>query len=274
MRRSEYLGNLFPAALLVDEETRESRVLWNGDFEILGAAIGCSSFCNDLAEEKVNKASKLLNEIAKLEDPQVASRLLRNCAGVCKITHCMRTTPSHLHQDALRQFDKTVQSTFSASTCLAPDEAQWAQTCRGFKQAGLGFRSAVLHGEAAFLASLCASRDKCRELLPAFTLNADAEGSEFATNLAAYNAKLPADKRYTPQDILGCRQQSLSHTLDEAGHEKRLAEVCMTDQATLRSECEPGAKDFFQVVPSKSLGFAVPAAEFIVEVRYRLCMTD
>ena len=50
--------------------------------------------------------------------------------------------------------------------------------------------------------------------------------------------------------------------------------ACIVDQATLRSECEDGAKNFFEVVPNRFLGLAVAAAEFVTETRYRLCIPD
>ena len=77
------LADLFPQSLLVDEETGASRVLPNGNFELLGAAIGDDSFCDAYMSERVHKASKLPNELKQLEDSQVALRLLRSCAGVC-----------------------------------------------------------------------------------------------------------------------------------------------------------------------------------------------
>ena len=106
------LSELFPRDLLVDQETGESRILTNGCFEILGACFGDKAFCNSYTSDKVQKASRLLDKIAELDDPQVATRLLRNCAGVCKITHNMRMVPTHLQSDALIDFDKEVRGTF------------------------------------------------------------------------------------------------------------------------------------------------------------------
>jgi hypothetical protein len=42
----------------------------------------------------------------------------------------------------------------------------------------------------------------------------------------------------------------------------------------LTSECQIGAKEYWQVVPSKALGLAVPAEEFVTEIRHRLCMLE
>ena len=77
------LTSLFPRNLLVDSETGEPRILTNGKFELLGAAIGDVSFCSECTNEKVATASKLLDRLATLEDPQVSLRLMQRCAGVC-----------------------------------------------------------------------------------------------------------------------------------------------------------------------------------------------
>jgi hypothetical protein len=271
---SAKLDELFPKDLLWDTETGESRVLLHGCFEILGASVGNKEFCEGYTRGKVEKATQLLHQISCIEDPQVALRLLRNCAGVCKITHNMRMVPTHFHPTALAEFDKEVQSTFCKTTGLFPNRDQWQQACRGFKHAGLGLRSASLHGEAAYLASACASRDKCHKLLQGFSLDADNSASHFGVNLAAYNAKLPPDKQLTPQNIPGHSQKQLSDNLDEVGHNQRLQQADIVDRATLLSESQTGAKEFWQVTPSIVLGLAVPAAEFVTEVRHHLCMLE
>jgi len=46
------------------------------------------------------------------------------------------------------------------------------------------------------------------------------------------------------------------------------------DQATLTSECQVGAKEFWQVIPSTALGLAVPAEDLVNGTRQRLCMLE
>ncbi|CAE8622584.1 unnamed protein product [Polarella glacialis] len=268
---AEDLESLILQSILVDEDTGASKVGLRGNFELLGAAVGQKEFCESFAASKVAKATKLLDELSKLEDPQVATRLLRNCAGVCKVTHSMRTTPPHLQNSAFGSFDSAVRKAFCSVTSLLPNNNQWGQACRGFWFAGLGLRSAALHAEAAFLASACASRELCHALDPAFSLRANSPSADFGFSLAAYNSKLPESRRLQPQAVAGRRQQALSSALDETGHEARLAEASLVDQATLRSECEEGAKEFWQAAPNVHLGLAIPAAEFVTELRYRLC---
>ena len=264
----------FPRDLLVDRETGQSRVLTNGCFEILGASIGDEAFCNAYTQDKTRTASSLLDKISQLDDPHVSTRLLRNCAGVCKITHNMRMVPTHLHANALANFDEEVRKTFCKTTGLLPDDGQWAQACLGFRHAGLGFRSAAHHGEAAYLASACASREKCRNLLPTFSLDGDMPASHFGLNLASFNAKLPADKDLTPQSIVGRSQKSMSEALDECTYNVRLQNVSLTDKAAIILEGQVVAKEFWQVVPNKSFGLAVPGEESIREVRRHFCMLE
>lgn len=182
--------------------------------------------------------------------------------------------PTHLHANALAVFDKEVRNTFCKITGLLPDDGQWDQACLGFKHAGLGFRSAARHGEAAYLASACASREKCRSLLASFSLDADAPASHFGINLSNFNAKLPDDKRLTPQSIIGQSQKTFSGTLDAISFENRKQNASLTDRATIISESQVGAKELWQVVPKKSLGLAVPGEQFICEIRQRLCMLE
>ena len=268
------LSTLFPAALLVDTATGAPRTNITGDFELLGAAIGCADFCTEYANAKVNKASELLAKIAKLDDPQVSVRLLQRCAGVCKITHSMRLTPPDLHADALRRFDVNVRSCFSASTGTMPNQAQWDQACRGVGQAGFGLGSAELHKEAAFLSSACSSRALCHAIDGSFVLGGAIASSDFGRALAAYNSLLPPGQHAAPDAISGSSQKALSKAVNEVGHGKRLAEASLVDRATLLSECEDGAKQFWTMVPSVTAGLAVPPAEFVVELKFRRCMLD
>jgi len=82
------------------------------------------------------------------------------------------------------------------------------------------------------------------------------------------------DKRYTPEAAAETKQQLFSLLLDKVGHEQRLAEAALVDKATLLSECEPGARAFWNVQPSKALRLNVASQDFCVEVQSRLCMQD
>lgn len=271
---SHNLSNLFPQSLLTNPVTGASRVLLNGNFALLGAAIGDASFCEAHTGERVQKSSELLEELKQLEDPQVALRLLRNCAGVCKVNHSMRMTQPHLQLSALNDFDNKVRDAFSHITGVVPNNEQWNQATCGLSLAGLGLRKASRHAPAAFIASACASRELCHSLDPAFRLEAANQTSAVGQALAAHNSTLPESDQHTPASLPGVKQKFLSAALDKAAFKQRHAAECPANQATLISECQKGAREFWQAVPHRSQGTVLSAEEFRAEVRYRLCVPE
>jgi hypothetical protein len=270
---SSRIEDLFPSALLTDPDTGKNRVLTDG-FELLGAAVGGDAFCEEYASEKAAKAKVLLEQLPKLEDPQVALRLLRLCGGHCKLVHSMRVTPPQQQLDALRGFDQDVRDSFCAITGLLPDDASWDQACRSFHHAGLGLRKTALHAPAAYVASVTSSRDLGHALDSSYTLNSGDASSDWCLALAAVNALLPGDKQLSPATASKARQKEISFAIDEAKHKASFSAACMVDRATLLSECEPGARAFWQATPAKALGLAVDPAEFKCELRARLCMPE
>ena len=96
------------------------------------------------------------------------------------------------------------------------------------KQAGLGFRRAALHGPAAYLASLGASRDLAA-LLYAQLLDPDAEAAAGQLELDSLNANLPPLKKLTLSAALASKQKAPASALNTAGHEERLAGATLVE---------------------------------------------
>lgn len=151
----------FPQALLFDE-AGHSKLLSN--FELLGAPLGDDDFVSGYAQDRVRRAKPLLDAVALLEDPQVALRLLRACAGHVRLVHTMRCAPPSPQAPALADFDSYVRGCFSSFTGLRLDTAQWGQAGRGFAFAGLGLRSTALDAPAAYLASIGSVVSWCQQL--------------------------------------------------------------------------------------------------------------
>ena len=60
--------------------------------KLLGGSVSLDeSFCRDLASKRVSKTISLMEAISKLNDPQCELLLLRNCAGVSKLSYALRT---------------------------------------------------------------------------------------------------------------------------------------------------------------------------------------
>ena len=102
------------------------KVVHDGNFELLGGPIGDEAFCNRHTEARVAKAMRILETLGEGPDPQVALRLLRNCAGFSKMVFSIRVVPASFHKAALETFDSAVRSCFEQFTCLHPDDTQWS----------------------------------------------------------------------------------------------------------------------------------------------------
>ena len=263
-----------PSAPPDGPRTGALRVFTKGNFELLGAAIGDDTFCEKYMAERVAQCDKLLGEPKAFDDPQVALRLLRACAGVCKVMQSMRMTPPKLHANALSDFDGRVRETFCHIIGAMPNNEQWEQATCGLACAGLGLRQASLHAPAAFLSSICDSRERCHSLDDDFSLRADDPSSFTGEALTLHNSALPECDQLSPENLPSAKQRELSAALDKACFLRRHAAECPANKAALLSEREKGARKVWQAVPHRSKGTAIPAEEFQAEVRYRLCMPD
>ena len=80
--------------------------MWVGYFKLLGAPFASHEFCKAQLKKRADKASRIMEELGKLENPQTAMLLLQHCTGFCKVTYSMRTVPSGLHRDALDEYSE------------------------------------------------------------------------------------------------------------------------------------------------------------------------
>ena len=88
----------FPPELLrtADGATRVQR-----SFDLLGASIGDTPYMVSHTAARVQAARPLLQALGQVDDPQVGLRLLRSCAGHCKLTHSIRCSPLFGNTDGL-----------------------------------------------------------------------------------------------------------------------------------------------------------------------------
>ena len=252
-----------PGATLTTTSDGETRILRN--FEFLGAGIGDPAYLQAHATARVEATRKLLDAIGRLEDPQVALRLLRASAGFGRLMHTMRCCPPAGHAVALDTFDHLVQECFSSFTGLYLEPAQWQQATRGLGHAGLGLRLTREHAPAAYLASVGACVLQCSELDGGYWLD---QSADVAAALSDFNANLPPDKQFAVPAALAQSQKELNRALDEAAWTNQLAHASAVGKATLHSEAGPGAGGFLSCVPSGRT--RMEPLVFIAELRVRL----
>jgi len=93
------------------------------------------------------------------------------------------------------------------------------------------------------------------------------------------NERLPDDGAFKKfrvptslEEVAPLKQQDLSRALDGAAHATYFESLSMADRADILSETFRGASDFLEAAPSKVLGLALEAGEFLVELRRRLLL--
>eukprot|EP00663_Eupelagonemidae_sp_cell21sb_P002070 gene2070-1327_t len=233
---SELDRSLFPDALAC---VRDSR------FELLGAPIGSAAHCDEHTRERVVKAQPLLDELTRLDDPQIALRLLRNCASFGRLVYAARVADFGCHQAALADFDARVRSSFEGFSGICPSHGQWQRAVLGVRNGGLGLRRVSEHAAAAWVASCSATFALCARLDPNHVWDGGAQtGTATAAALQHLNTTLPASARVDVSEPVPLRQHVLSDRLEDVIVGTMLEPSGGLDtraQAHLRLLREPGA---------------------------------
>ena len=158
-------------------------------------------------------AQALLDAVGELEDPQVGLRLLRACAGHCRLVHSMRCAPPHPQAEAFQEFDRLVQACFVSLTGLHLDAGQWEQAGLSCSHAGLGLRSTALDAPAAYLASVGGCAELCSQVDAEFSPEAVPGRVDVQRALADLNHYAAAP--LTASTALMLKQKALTSGLDE-----------------------------------------------------------
>ena len=169
-------------------------------------------------------------------------------------------------------FDGMVRRCFSDFTGLHLNASQWKQASVGFAHAGLGLRSTSHHAPAAYLASWAAALRSATDIDASFSVDESKASPAVAAAVAAFNAQVDPARAITIDTALGCKQQTLSHTLDAAGWDEQLANASLTDRATLLSEASVGGRAFLSATPSGRT--QMEPAVVVTEVRARLRVAE
>ena len=252
------------------------KVIHDGNFELLGGPVGTPSFCNQHTQARVDKATRVLEALGELPEPQVALKLLRECAAFSKMVFSIRVVPASYHTEALRLFDAQVRAAFEQFTCLQPDDEQWAQATLSTNGGGLGLRSLTTHSQAAFLASRSSCLNLCRELDPAHVFHSSDGSAAAPERLAreAFNNSV-ADNARLPYDITDkLSQKVLSQAVDDftAAGLKQEGATSTARRAHLSLVTAPGAGLWLQATPSKAAKLDNEPALFVTMLRRWLRM--
>ena len=249
---------IFPSAV--------ARVDTSG-IEFLGAGIGTPEFVDHLVKSRVEKATILHELIPQMDDPQCELALLRTCAGVCKVTHALRTSPPDAISASTTSFDDSVRNCLEKVCQASIDDTSWKQACLPIRDGGLGLQSASHTAAAAFVASCTESAPTVKRLHP--TGNPSIPGlTDAMEHLRTHGCTKVED--VIAADSFHSLQRRLSNPITTKQRLQLLETANVRDRARLTSLAAEHAGAWLQASPLPSMGLAIPAREFRVLLRHTL----
>ena len=118
------------------------RAASNG-FELLGAPIGDTEFSVKVLDKRISKATKCLEKLPLLDDPQLSLGITRTCLAAPKLTYSLRTQPpSQPVAASLQVFDELLRDALSVIVGSPVPDLAWSQSSLPIKDGGLGVRQA------------------------------------------------------------------------------------------------------------------------------------
>jgi hypothetical protein len=182
---------------------KDAKKFHHPNIEILGAPVGDSQFCETHIKKKQLEAEKLLDELSRLQDPQISLLLLRQCGSFCKLAHIARCCPPDQVSAQLAVFDDAVMRCLEESTGIELSGQARLQAQLPLSEGGMGLRSLQRHAPAAYISSVV-------------SVQATASGME--TAVALYNTKVHPDNNIDPESLpTRCKSQSsLSMAVDKS----------------------------------------------------------
>ena len=189
------------------------------------------------------------------------------CAGVCKVTHALRTSPPDAVSDAISSFDDSVRRCLERVCQSSISDSAWSQAILPIRDGGLGLGAAASSAAAAFVASCTTAGPLARKLLgeeddpiPGTQDAIDTLLSQGCTNVNELLEKEPTHglQRRLTEPIMKKQSGNLLETSS------------IRDKARLISLAGECAGAWLQALPMPAMGLHIPAREFRVLLRHNL----
>ncbi|GJZ43416.1 hypothetical protein Tco_0590671 [Tanacetum coccineum] len=191
-------------------------------------------FCNELVMKRVAKTIGLMDDIAKINDPQCDLLLLHSCTGISRLYFTMRTCPPCVFESAQRSFDVALHSSLERIvTASGPgfSDWKWRLATLPFAFGGLGVYSTGDVLNYAFLASRLQSAGLQTKILRYTSIVSP--GPIFDEALSVFNTSMETDLLSNPSEIVAPKLM------------KKMADIYFTQDHT---------SDWLRTVPISGLG--------------------
>nr|GFB29021.1 hypothetical protein [Tanacetum cinerariifolium] len=162
-------------------------------------------FCNELVIKRVTKTIRLMDAIAKINDPQCELLLLRSCAEISRLYFTMRTCPPRVFEYAQRSFDVALRSSLERIiTAYGPgfDDWQWRLSTLPFAFGDLDVYSACDFLNYAFIAFQLQFAGLQTKLLQHTGIVST--GPNFNDALSGFNTSMNTDLLNNPNHVVSC----------------------------------------------------------------------
>jgi hypothetical protein len=222
------------------------KIVNRSDVTFLGSAMGEASL-GALLEDFIAMTRGFHDRLLMIPAHD-ALFLLRNCFAIPKLLHTLRTSPSFLRSDLLREIDDVILRSVSSILNVNLTESKKTQISLPTKLGGFGIFSAASIAPSAFLSSIHAANTTCRAISSVWCLE---DNTSYRDALTCWKSKSPSVS--TPVEALD-RQKTW--TLPSHKNEANLLLTSAVDQdrARLLACRAQGSGDWLNALPSSSLG--------------------
>jgi hypothetical protein len=228
-------------------------------FPLLGSAIGCNSFRDEIIAQRVTKIKSILSRLPDLQDAQMEATLLRKCLAFPKFAFILRTLPPDVVLSSANDFDNAVRSALGEILACPISDWSWTKASLPVNLGGMSLRSATRHAPAAFLGSVCETRGLVLQMLKKAL-----PPSHVTSAIRSLSDTCQRPEWMSTTDIdFPLTQKNLSRAVDAQVHRELLESSPSTRHKALAlSTCVPHAGDWLDVVPSSTLGLHLMPWEF------------
>merc|ERR1719491_1056081 len=205
---------------------------------------------------------------AEFPRTQIASLLLANCYGECRVTYMARTTPPNIIAPVLHKFDVGLKDAYQTTLCHQFKDNEWDGFSFSVTSGGHGARNISVYKNAAYLASFAESKAFVSEYFDYIGAAVDLDAVSHEKRLIEeFGDEFGVDTeelwRSTPS------QEQLSVVIDEhmaAQYESTLC--CVADKARFRAVRAKNAGAWLGTLPTSD-ALILSNDEFIAPVQFR-----
>ena len=249
---SEFNSYLFPEEILRCSD----------GINLLGVPLGSTDYINSKFNDKIQKRTRSIQKLPKLEDPQIAVAILSKCLSLSKVNYFIRSSPPQLTKKLCSEFD--AETTRSIEIILGTNLSLSSkiQISLPIKDSGLGLRSAESHAPAAFLSSFNSLESIIQKSL---SITQDLNFKSVSSDI-----KLPAlkalsttlEKDLNDKIFTSIRQRTISEAIDKHQFSKLLEYGLQPDKARILSCCGTHSSMVLNAPISSYRGFKLSPMEF------------